>query len=162
MDLAARVRPTNYNVIFSDECSISMEQYWRTCYRKVGKPTKRKPKPKHLTMTPSIHQDELGPFWWRKESTGGETPKESPDLNPIEDLWHELKFYQETKVKAQNKQELVAGIKKFWARKISVDNYCMWYISTMSSMKLFLQSWRHVEQQRTFKTFYCKKTQWLL
>ena len=48
MDLAARVRPTNYSVMFSDECSISLEQYWRTCYRKVGKPTKRKPKPKHL------------------------------------------------------------------------------------------------------------------
>ena len=35
------------NVIFSDECSISLEQFRRTCYRKVGEPAKRKPKPKH-------------------------------------------------------------------------------------------------------------------
>ena len=38
---------TFHNVIFSDECSISLVQYRRTCYRKVDEPTKRKPKPKH-------------------------------------------------------------------------------------------------------------------
>ena len=38
---------TFHNVIFSDECSVSLEQYRRTCYRKVNEPTKRKPKPKH-------------------------------------------------------------------------------------------------------------------
>ena len=38
---------TFYNVIFSDECSVSLEQYRRTCYRKIDEPTKRKPKPKH-------------------------------------------------------------------------------------------------------------------
>ena len=35
---------------------------------------------------------------------------ESPDLNPIENLWHDLKFYLESKVKPRNKQELVDGI----------------------------------------------------
>ena len=35
------------NVIFSDECSISLEQFRQTCYRKVGEPAKRKAKPKH-------------------------------------------------------------------------------------------------------------------
>ena len=34
------------NVIFTDECSISMEQFRRTCYRKVGEPAKRKPRTK--------------------------------------------------------------------------------------------------------------------
>ena len=38
---------TFHNVIFSDECSISLQQYRRTCYRKIDEPTKRKPKPKH-------------------------------------------------------------------------------------------------------------------
>lgn len=28
------------NVIFSDECSVSLQQYRRTCYRKVDEPTK--------------------------------------------------------------------------------------------------------------------------
>ena len=36
-----------HNVIFSDECSVSLEQYRRTCYRKVHEPFKRKPRPKH-------------------------------------------------------------------------------------------------------------------
>ena len=36
-----------HNVIFSDECSVSLERYRRTCYRKVDEPFKRKPKPKH-------------------------------------------------------------------------------------------------------------------
>lgn len=38
---------TFHNVMFSDECSVSLEQYRRTCYRKIDEPTKRKPKPKH-------------------------------------------------------------------------------------------------------------------
>jgi len=44
--------------------------------------------------------------WWR-------TPPESPDIHTIEELWHELKFYLESKVKPSNKQALVDGIKKF-------------------------------------------------
>ena len=38
---------TFHNVIFSDECSISLQQYWCTCYRKFDEPMKRTPKPKH-------------------------------------------------------------------------------------------------------------------
>ena len=39
---------TFHNVIFSDECSISLQQYRRTCYRKIDEPTKRKPLQSHL------------------------------------------------------------------------------------------------------------------
>ena len=37
------------NIIFSDKCSFSLQHFRPTCYRyvKVGKPPKRKPKPKH-------------------------------------------------------------------------------------------------------------------
>ena len=35
------------NVIFLDECSISLQQFRRICYWKVDEPAKRKPKPKH-------------------------------------------------------------------------------------------------------------------
>ena len=38
---------TFHNVIFSDECSISLAHYRHTCYQKFDEPTKRKPKPKH-------------------------------------------------------------------------------------------------------------------
>ena len=168
------------NVIFSDESSISLQQYRRTCYRKVDEPTKRKPKPNHplevhvwagiskqgatkicifdgildAELFCSVLESTLVPFvrenlpdhrftqdndpkhtsrraqdfyeehninWWR-------APPESPDLNPIENLWHELKFYLETKVKPRNKEELVQGIKKFWARKVTPEK-CAKYIN---------------------------------
>lgn len=43
------------------------------------------------------------------------TPPESPDLNPKENMWHELKHFIRTIVKPQNKEELFQGIKTFWA-----------------------------------------------
>jgi len=42
------------------------------------------------------------------------TPPESPDLNPIENMWHELKHFIRTTVKPRNKEELFQGIKTFW------------------------------------------------
>ena len=41
-------------------------------------------------------------------------PAESPDLNPIEMLWHELKHYLRSHVKPSNKEELVHGMQEFW------------------------------------------------
>ena len=182
LEYAQRVIDTSntfHNVIFSDECSISLEQFRHTCYRKVGEPAKRKPRPKHQLklhvwagisrhgatnicifkgimeagLYCSILRDTLIPFirdtlpnhrfmqdndpkhtsrlakdffqenginWWR-------TPPESPDLNPTEDLWHELKFYLETRVKPTTKQELIGGIRKFWRKKVTVEK-CNRYI----------------------------------
>ena len=45
--------------------------------------------------------------WWR-------TPPESPDLNPIENLWHELKEYLRREIKPKTKEELIRGIEVFW------------------------------------------------
>ena len=162
---------TFHKVIFSDECSVSLEQYRGTCYRKIDELTKRKPKRKHPLKVPvwawvsrqwatkicifdgimdadlycNILETTLLPFIREKlpvhrfmqdndpkhtsrrakaffeenNINWRPTPLESPDLNPIKDMWHELKVYLETKVKPRTKQELVDGIKKFWERKVT-------------------------------------------
>ena len=40
--------------------------------------------------------------WWN-------TPPESPDLNPIENLWHEMKEFLRREVKPHTKDELIGG-----------------------------------------------------
>ena len=50
--------------------------------------------------------------WWQ-------TPPESPDLNPIENLWHVLKEFLRREVKPMSKQELVTGIEQFWKQSLS-------------------------------------------
>lgn len=60
------------------------------------------------------------------------TPAESPDLNPIEMLWHELKCYLRSTVKPSNKEELVGGIKNFWL-KVSAEK-CDRYIGHLDKV----------------------------
>ena len=53
--------------------------------------------------------------WWK-------TPAESPDLHPIENMWYKLKEFNRREVKPQTKDELVAGIIKFWDT-VTVEKY---------------------------------------
>ena len=43
--------------------------------------------------------------WWK-------TPAESPDLNPIENMWHELKEFIPREVKPTTKQQLIEAFGK--------------------------------------------------
>ena len=54
------------------------------------------------------------------------TPPESPDLNPIEMVWHELKHHLRKNVKPTNKETLIKGITEFWS-KLTADR-CTRYI----------------------------------
>ena len=63
--------------------------------------------PKHTSRRARQFFEENGVIWWK-------TPPESPDLNPIENIWHELKEYIRRQTKPRNKAELIAGIKEFW------------------------------------------------
>lgn len=45
--------------------------------------------------------------WWP-------TPPESPDLNPIENVWGSMKQYLKNFYKPKNLEELKAGIEQFW------------------------------------------------
>ncbi len=55
--------------------------------------------------------------WWykKKEINWFKTPTSSPDLNPIELIWHSLKDYLRIEYKPKNLTQLKAGIKAFWA-----------------------------------------------
>ena len=63
--------------------------------------------PKHTSILAREFLSSNNIVWWR-------TPAESPDLNPIENMWHELKEYIRREVKPQRKDELIQGIKRFW------------------------------------------------
>ena len=63
--------------------------------------------PKHTSRAAQRFYEQAGINWWR-------TPPESPDMNPIENLWHELKEYVRRVVKPTTKAELVNGILQFW------------------------------------------------
>ena len=59
--------------------------------------------PRHNSLAACEYLEERGIVWWH-------TPAGSPDLNPIENLWHELKEYIRTIVKPKCQEELVNGI----------------------------------------------------
>ena len=59
--------------------------------------------PKHTSKLVQKVLVEEGVNWWK-------TPAESPDCNPIENLWHEMKEYIRREVKPSSKDELVRGI----------------------------------------------------
>ena len=75
--------------------------------------------PKHTFRLAKNFMEDRGINLWQ-------TPPESPDINPIENLWHELKEYIRREVKPHTK-ELVDGILAFWK---TVDvNKCKKYIN---------------------------------
>lgn len=63
--------------------------------------------PKHASKFAQEFYREKGINWWR-------TPPESPDLNPIENLWHELKEFIRREAKPRTKDDLQEGILAFW------------------------------------------------
>ena len=63
--------------------------------------------PKHCSRAAKQFYSNAGINWWR-------TPPESPDANPIENLWHEMKEFIRREVKPTTKQQLVDGISTFW------------------------------------------------
>ena len=66
--------------------------------------------PKHTSVYAQQFLRDSHVNWWR-----------TPDLNPIENLWHELKEFVRKEIKStkkkkkkKKKSELVGGILKFW------------------------------------------------
>ncbi len=63
--------------------------------------------PKHTSRVGKKFFEDNSVNWWK-------TPPESPDANPIENLWHELKEFIRREVKPKSKDELINGIREFW------------------------------------------------
>jgi len=55
-------------------------------------------------------------LWKRRGLIGGRPLPESPNTNPIENVWHELKEFLRMETKPRNKDELLRGIKFFGAQ----------------------------------------------
>ena len=75
--------------------------------------------PKHTSRRAQAFFEDNDVCWWK-------TPPESPDANPIENLWHELKEFIRREVKPQTKDQLVQGIVDF--RRTVDRNKCIKYI----------------------------------
>ena len=81
--------------------------------------------PKHAANKTKDWLQEHSINWWK-------TPAESPDLNPIENLWHELKEYIRREVKPKTKEQLIQGIQQFWG---TVDEAkCLKYIGHLGKV----------------------------
>lgn len=81
--------------------------------------------PKHTSNYAADFIASNGINWWK-------TPAESPDLNPIENMWHELKEYIRREVKPTTKQQLIEGILAFWDT-VTVDK-CKKYINHLNKV----------------------------
>ena len=81
--------------------------------------------PKHTSAYARKFMEKNCINWWL-------TPPESPDLNPIENLWHALKEYIRGVKKTRVKEELISGIEKFWQR-VSVEK-CRKYIGHLKKV----------------------------
>ena len=76
---------------------------------------------KHTICLAKAFYEEKGINWWP-------TPASSLDINPIECVWSELKYYIARYIKPLTKDELVQGIKTFWKERITQEK-CARYIA---------------------------------
>ena len=82
--------------------------------------------PKHTSRLAKAFIEANGIQWF-------ETPTESPDLNPIEMLWHELKNFLPTTFKPMTKDELPDGIRRFWRERMTAEK-CQVYINHLQKV----------------------------
>ena len=81
--------------------------------------------PKHTSRYAQEFYAASGINWWR-------TPPESPDMNPIENVWHELKEFLRREIKPTTKDQLVQGIEQFWVEV--TPRKCCRYINHLNKV----------------------------
>lgn len=81
--------------------------------------------PKHTSRATKAWFEENAVQWWP-------TPPESPDLNPIENVWHQMKEHIRKKVKPTSKEQLVKGIGDAWG--LLTQELCNRYINHLNKV----------------------------
>ena len=141
---AVKNRDNNFeDVMWTDESMIQLENHRTFSYRKVGTATNICLL--NTSVNSAVYQEVLRthllPFLQRKLPKSRlqqdnarchmakatqkflktkkilllTIPPESQDLNPIENVWHEMKHYIRTTAMPRNKEELLQAIQAFWA-----------------------------------------------
>ena len=72
--------------------------------------------PWHTSNDTIAYIEENDIFWAR-------TPAQSPDFNPIELVWHDLKDFIRSEIMPKCRDELIAGVRFFWEQIVTVE-YC--------------------------------------
>ena len=85
--------------------------------------------PKHTSRHVQNFFEQNGIVWWK-------TPPESPDLNPIENLWGSLKHYLRSTYKPRNLDDLKQGIQQFWMSL--TPEVCQCYIGHLQKNRVIL------------------------
>ena len=81
--------------------------------------------PKHTSGSVVQFFEDNGIVWWP-------TPPESPDINPIENIWGSMKQYLRNTFKPKNLDELKEGIQEFW--QTLTPEVCQRYISHLDKV----------------------------
>lgn len=89
--------------------------------------------PKHVSRSTRAFMERNNINWWP-------TPPESPDLNPIENVWHALKYHLRVRAKPQNKDELIHAIIDYWDSLTA--EHCSRYIDHLYKvMPVVIEKW---------------------
>ena len=77
----------------------------------------------HMDNAPQHTASESHRFLLANNINHRRSPAQSPDLNPIELVWHDLKVFLSSKWIPKTKAELIIGIEVFWRDVVTVE-YC--------------------------------------
>ena len=100
------------SIFYQDILSEILVPFIHTAYP-IGARFQQNNCPMQVSKSTKTFKEEKGINRWP-------TPAESPDLNPIEMVWHERKAYLRKTIKPQLK-ELVSGIQKFWRERMTPE-----------------------------------------